>query len=109
MTEFRILKLEIDSTYYFFRRETVGSSFIGASGDYKSEDVVAHFRNQLQNKLSKEPKPTRMDKIAGSAKSIKVTVLDTLGDCTVEEADAKKSETVAEYRKLYGAKVLNVR
>jgi len=81
MPDFRILKREIDDKYFFFRRETDGSSTIGASGGYKSADVIAHFKMQLDNKLCKGLKPTRMDEVGGRAKSIKVTVLHEMNDC----------------------------
>jgi hypothetical protein len=108
MANFRILQLEIDNKYSFFRRETEGSSTIGASGGYKSEDVIAHFKLQLDNKTRKGMKPTRMDQVGGTAKFIKVSVLHTLSDCDVQTADAKKADEIATCKRQYPGRVINV-
>ena len=109
MPDFRILKLEIDGKYFFFRRGTEGSSTIGASDNYKSEDVIGHFKMQLDNKTHKGMKPTRMDQVGGAAKVIKVTILHTLIDSDVETADAKKADEIAKCKRQYPGRVINVR
>jgi hypothetical protein len=109
MPDFRILKLEIDGKHFFFRRETEGSSTIGASGGYKSEDVIAHFKIQLDNKTHKGMKPTRMDQVGAAAKVIKVTILHTLIDSDVKTADAKKADEIEKCKRQYPGRVINVR
>jgi len=115
MPNFHILELKINhGEHYFIRREKEGKSKIGAARGYPSDEVIAHFKYHLEDMENKRRQggrtaPTRMDKIAGSADLIEVNVLATIKGCNPHEANELKRKFVAEYRRKFGARLINER